>query len=508
MGGFCPIWRWGEAMISFSWWITLWNDMRFVHTDMCKPREHGARAVEILPECKAAIINFASYEHACAALKGLQGALIGKITRPGLSVSWRRRDDEPPQNKQTTSIIANNDKSTPRERPPFFGLWVGNVHASLVHEEEFRSAFEKYGELCSPQVPKKNIFRDPLVCHRMNTACAHMHTHEVLGLFHIRHGDCLIMGIGCGFSRPWTHYTCQKYAYVDSTNFCCWFFWNAMCSRAEIACMQFWRACPGCCALVILCAVTWKRPQTCTMLIFLCWWIPNVCSVMSYFACTCIYTTTRGSWCAMRGSFFTHRHPKQRKIHIQKSWKNTHAAQKKIAVHPVFVVKWDLFWNISYQSPQILPRCVFPSTHVHAPMGIQGRKNLEILISFLETLYCKHTRVHTRIHLPSASSYICARICMFAKSLNVFIHVCMHVCICINPTCTHGSNPLTVPLYTHIHTHTHKHVPLIHSHVFKSLTVSSHTHTHTHTHTNTHTNMFRSSIHTFLNLAHVHTTSF
>jgi hypothetical protein len=130
---------------------------------MCKPREHGARAVEILPECKAAIINFASYEHACAALKGLQGALIGKITRPGLSVSWRRRDDEPPQNKQTTSIIANNDKNTPRERPPFFGLWVGNVHASLVHEEEFRSAFEKYGELCSPQVRKKNIlFQDCL----------------------------------------------------------------------------------------------------------------------------------------------------------------------------------------------------------------------------------------------------------------------------------------------------------------------------------------------------------
>ena len=51
---------------------------------MCKPREHGARAVEILPEYKAAIINFASYEHACAALKGLQGALIGKLTLPRL----------------------------------------------------------------------------------------------------------------------------------------------------------------------------------------------------------------------------------------------------------------------------------------------------------------------------------------------------------------------------------------------------------------------------------------
>jgi len=34
------------------------------------------------------------------------------------------------------------------------------VHASLVHEEEFRNAFEKYGELCNPQihgVPSVNI---------------------------------------------------------------------------------------------------------------------------------------------------------------------------------------------------------------------------------------------------------------------------------------------------------------------------------------------------------------
>ena len=62
--------------------------------DMCKPREHGARAVEILPEQRAAIVNFASYEHACNALKGLQGALIGKITRPGLVVAWHKRQEE------------------------------------------------------------------------------------------------------------------------------------------------------------------------------------------------------------------------------------------------------------------------------------------------------------------------------------------------------------------------------------------------------------------------------
>jgi hypothetical protein len=61
---------------------------------MCKPREHGARAVEILPEQRAAIVNFASYEHACNALKGLQGALIGKITRPGLAIAWHKRQEE------------------------------------------------------------------------------------------------------------------------------------------------------------------------------------------------------------------------------------------------------------------------------------------------------------------------------------------------------------------------------------------------------------------------------
>lgn len=123
--------------------------------DMCKPREHGARAVEILPDSKAAIVNFASYEHACAALKGLQGALIGKITRPGLAISWHKRQDDPPQKQ----AVAHADKG-PKERPPFFGLWVGNVHASLVHEEEFRNAFEKYGDLCNPQVhgvPSVNI---------------------------------------------------------------------------------------------------------------------------------------------------------------------------------------------------------------------------------------------------------------------------------------------------------------------------------------------------------------
>jgi len=123
--------------------------------DMCKPREHGARAVEILPDSKAAIVNFASYEHACAALKGLQGALIGKITRPGLAISWHKRQDEPPQ-KQTVTHVEKG----PKERPPFFGLWVGNVHASLVQEEEFRNAFEKYGDLCNPQVhgvPSVNI---------------------------------------------------------------------------------------------------------------------------------------------------------------------------------------------------------------------------------------------------------------------------------------------------------------------------------------------------------------
>jgi hypothetical protein len=123
--------------------------------DMCKPRDHGARAVEILPDSKAAIVNFASYEHACAALKGLQGALIGKITRPGLIISWHKRHEELPQ-KQT---VTSNDKNS-KDRPPFFGLWVGNVHASLVDEDEFRSAFEKFGELCQPQVhgvPSINI---------------------------------------------------------------------------------------------------------------------------------------------------------------------------------------------------------------------------------------------------------------------------------------------------------------------------------------------------------------
>ena len=115
--------------------------------DMCKPREHGARAVETLPENKAAIVNFASYEHACAALKGLQGALIGKITRPGLVISWHKRHEDQLQ-KQIISISDKNIK----DRPPFFGLWVGNVHASTVDEEEFRNAFEKFGELCLPQV--------------------------------------------------------------------------------------------------------------------------------------------------------------------------------------------------------------------------------------------------------------------------------------------------------------------------------------------------------------------
>jgi hypothetical protein len=115
--------------------------------DMCKPREHGARAVEVLPDNKAAIVNFATYDHACAALKGLQGALIGKITRPGLVISWHKRHEEQMQ-KQT---ISNSDK-VPKDRPPFFGLWVGNVHASTVDEDEFRCAFEKFGELCQPQV--------------------------------------------------------------------------------------------------------------------------------------------------------------------------------------------------------------------------------------------------------------------------------------------------------------------------------------------------------------------
>ncbi len=31
------------------------------------------------------------------------------------------------------------------ERKPFFGLWVGNVHADLVDEDRFREAFEQYG---------------------------------------------------------------------------------------------------------------------------------------------------------------------------------------------------------------------------------------------------------------------------------------------------------------------------------------------------------------------------
>lgn len=96
--------------------------------DMCKPREHGARAVEILPESKAAIVNFASYDHACAALRGLQGALIGRITRPGLAIAWHKRQDEPPAKQQP---VAPQEKP-PKERPPFFGLWVGNVHSSLV----------------------------------------------------------------------------------------------------------------------------------------------------------------------------------------------------------------------------------------------------------------------------------------------------------------------------------------------------------------------------------------
>ena len=124
--------------------------------DMCKPREHGARAVEILPESKAAIVNFASYDHACAALRGLQGALIGRITRPGLAIAWHKRQEEPPQKQQPVP----HPEKTAKERPPFFGLWVGNVHASLVHEEEFRAAFERYGELCNPtihSVPPVNI---------------------------------------------------------------------------------------------------------------------------------------------------------------------------------------------------------------------------------------------------------------------------------------------------------------------------------------------------------------
>ena len=115
--------------------------------DMCKPREHGARAVEILPEQKAAIVNFASYEHACNALKGLQGALIGKLTRPGLSLAWHKRQEEQvrPQPVQQTASPGQKD-------PPFFGLWVGNVHPSLVQEDELRGAFERYGELCSLQL--------------------------------------------------------------------------------------------------------------------------------------------------------------------------------------------------------------------------------------------------------------------------------------------------------------------------------------------------------------------
>jgi len=104
----------------------------------------GARAVEIYPEQKAAIVNFACYDHAVAALKGLQGALIGKITRPGLSLCWHKRQDEP-QQKQQHVIMQEKGAN---DRPPFFGLWVGNVHALLVHEDNFRAAFEKYGELC------------------------------------------------------------------------------------------------------------------------------------------------------------------------------------------------------------------------------------------------------------------------------------------------------------------------------------------------------------------------
>jgi RNA recognition motif-containing protein len=125
--------------------------------DMCKPREHGARAVELLPESKAAVVNFASYEHACAALRGLQGALIGRITRPGLAIAWHKRQDDPPVKQQPVPLP---DPKAQKERPPFFGLWVGNVHASVVHEEEFRSAFERYGELCNlttHSVPPINI---------------------------------------------------------------------------------------------------------------------------------------------------------------------------------------------------------------------------------------------------------------------------------------------------------------------------------------------------------------
>jgi len=126
--------------------------------DMCKPREHGARAVEILPDQKAAIVNFAAYDHACAALKGLQGALIGTITRPGLALAWHKRQEEQPMKQQAQNVMMQDRGA--KERPPFFGLWVGNVHASLVQEEEFRAAFDKYGELCSPQiygVPAFNI---------------------------------------------------------------------------------------------------------------------------------------------------------------------------------------------------------------------------------------------------------------------------------------------------------------------------------------------------------------
>lgn len=128
--------------------------------DMCKPREHGARAVELLPDQKAAIVNFACYDHACAALKGLQGALIGKITRPGLTLAWHKRQDEASYAyKQPTQQVMMQDRGS-RERPAFFGLWVGNVHASLVQEDQFRAAFERYGDLCTPQVhgvPSHNI---------------------------------------------------------------------------------------------------------------------------------------------------------------------------------------------------------------------------------------------------------------------------------------------------------------------------------------------------------------
>ncbi len=118
--------------------------------DMCKPREHGARAVELFPERKAAIVNFAIYEHASAALKGLQGALIGKTTRPGLSLSWHKLQGDMP-NKQQQQQVMMQDRGA-KERPAFFSLWVGNVHLQLVQEDEFRAAFERYGELCSPQI--------------------------------------------------------------------------------------------------------------------------------------------------------------------------------------------------------------------------------------------------------------------------------------------------------------------------------------------------------------------